>query len=233
MIRDEPSERVGLREHGGKRYFVKTPEIKMQWLMRVLKGNPHRAFLREVNLLRSFAQRGAPVAHILAQNETHVLLADHGESLRALAGQGRATNEVFAAAGRALAELHALGLAHGRPVQRDICWDGGRITFIDLEAGARLDARPRDKARDLFVLLHSIMRFDETAQARAVIDGYRSADTSDIWQETRRRSRRLWWLEWLVAPVIALHLRQGKTQSEFVALARTRRLLATFEAMVA
>lgn len=225
-ISDELSKRVDQREHDGKRYFVKSPEIKMQWVTRILKGDPHRAFRREVALLRAFAERGAAVPPILAGDDTHVLLADCGESLRILVRQGRATEEVFMAAGRALAELHALGLAHGRPLKRDICWDGQRITFIDLEAGAQLAARPRDKARDLFVLLHSIMRFEDDALAHAVIDGYRSVDKDDIWHETRKRSRGLWWLEWLVAPVIHLHRRQGKSLSEFIALARTRRLLA-------
>ncbi len=226
--RSVPGQRLARIELSGKSYFVKRPEAHASLRWRLQKGEPKRAFAREVALIRAFAAKGAAVPAILAEEAGCVILADHGPNLADLLGGGRADAELLQAAGAALAQLHALGLTHGRPSLRDICWDGTRLTFLDLEAGARLDAAPRDQARDLYLLLHSAFVQERPSKqtARIILKGYRSAAPLAPWQAAQRLARQLWWLEILAAPGKWLRKWRGKTRGcEFAAVGATRALI--------
>lgn len=222
-----PPGRVGSFIHNGQRYWVKCEEEISSLRLRLFKGNGQRSLSRELRLLTEFAARGAAVPPIAAQGPGFLVLPDRGPSLPSLLGTDGDFRPAFHAAGKALAEMHVLGLAHGRPCIRDICWDGETVTFLDLEAGARLDASASDMARDLLVLLHSALaqlpQFDEGA--REIEAGYRTRDPGGIWELTRQRVRRLRWLAPLTAPVIWLHRRRGKKKSEFYAIPKLIALL--------
>jgi len=223
-----PPKRLTRIQHEGRAYVVKMAEIHDSLRLRLMKGNPAAALAREVDLLRRFAARGARVAQVMAASADRVVLADHGPTVARMVRDGRAEPALLRQIGRALAELHALGLAHGRPKLGDICYDAGQITFLDLEAGARLQARPRDQARDLFLLLHSVLATTsgDHATAALVLEGYRVAGDPAVWQATQARAKRLWWLQILARPGAWLHRRRGKTRSEFTAFAATRALIA-------
>ncbi|MGY6548353.1 MAG: lipopolysaccharide kinase InaA family protein [Roseinatronobacter sp.] len=223
-----PPARLSTLTVEGQRYFVKTPETHHTWLRRLMKGDPKAAFRRELELLCGFRARGAPVARVLAADDRHAVLADHGTPLSHLLHKAKADDALLRAVGGALAGLHARDLAHGRPSLRDICWDGRRITFLDLEAGARLQARARDKARDLFVLLHSACTTSNgaTTASALLLEGYRaSAGSAPVLQAAKRHARRLWWADLLARPGVWLHDRRGKQTSEFRAVAPTRALI--------
>ena len=223
-----PPRRLTQIEFQGKPYFVKMPEQHASLRWRLQKGNPKAAFAREVALLRGFATKGASVPQIVAEGDERIVLADHGTPLQRLIYLGQMDAVLMWRTGKALADLHALGLAHGRPSLRDICWDGADLTFLDLEAGAKLQARPHDQARDLFLLLHSVFLTDGAATplAAPVLDGYRTAGSTAVWQATRARARGLWWLERLTRPGAWLHQWRGKTHCEFAALRAARALIA-------
>jgi tRNA A-37 threonylcarbamoyl transferase component Bud32 len=226
--RSVPDQRLARIELSGKAFFVKRPESHSSVRWRLQKGDPKRAFAREVGLIRAFAAKGAAVPDILAEEAECVILADHGPNLADLLGSGRADVALLHAAGVELARLHGLGLTHGRPSLRDICWDGARLTFLDLEAGAKLTATPRDQARDLYLLLHSAFVQDQPGMDAApiVLAGYRSAAPLPQWQAARRLARQLWWLEMLAAPGKWLRQWRGKTQGcEFAAVGATRALI--------
>ena len=226
--RSEPVQRLTRIEVSGKSFFIKRPETHASMRWRVQKGDPARAFARELSLIRAFAARGAPVPDILAEDTHLVILADHGPNLAELLRSGRADKAVLREAGTALARLHSLGLTHGRPSLRDLCWDGDRVTFLDLEAGAKLHATQRDQARDLYLLLHSVFVLErpETQTPRAVLEGYRSAAPLPLWNAARQLARQLWWVEILAAPGKWLHRLRGSTEGcEFAAVGATRALI--------
>ncbi|WP_114965910.1 hypothetical protein [Alkalilacustris brevis] len=215
-----PPGRIGSFIHDGQRYWVKFEEEIASLRLRLFKGNAGRSLSREQHLLTEFAARGAAVPPIAAQGQGFMVLPDCGPNLPGLLKPGEEFRPAFRATGKALAEMHALGLAHGRPCIRDVCWDGETVTFLDLEAGARLDARPRDMARDLLVLLHSALaqRSEFLCGAEEIAVGYRAHDPGGIWELARRRARRMRWFAPLVAPVILYHRFRAKQKSEFYAI---------------
>lgn len=156
----EPPVRVAALDWHGGRAWLKRPEIPASWRWRVQKGNPDRAFRREVEGLRALAALGAPVPRILDAGPGHLLLADAGPTVDSLLADPAVAPEARAAAvlgaARALAGLHGRGLAHGRPYLRDICWDGQSATLIDFER-----FRPRNSAlrqgADLVLFLASLL----------------------------------------------------------------------------
>jgi len=148
--------RVTALDWQGRRLWLKRPEIRPSLRWRLQKGDPRRAFAHEVAGLRLLAGLGAPVPQMVSAGPDHLILADAGPSLQALladpaTGPGTARRVVLAAA-RVLGDLHARGLAHGRPYLRDICWDGRAIRLIDFErVRARNSALRRGLDQVLFL----------------------------------------------------------------------------------
>lgn len=228
MARGLPPRRLTRIEFRGKPYFVKKPEQHASLRWRMQKGNPDTAFAREMGLLHDFAAKGAAVPQIVAAQSDCMIMADHGTPMQRFIIQGQADAELMQRTGKALAELHALGLAHGRPSLRDICWNGKELTFLDLEAGATVQATPRDQARDLFLLLHSVFLTDGAASSLAapLLDAYRAQGDAAVWAATQSRARGLWWLELLTRPGAWLHHWRGKKRCEFAAIRAARALIA-------
>ncbi len=226
-----PKQRLSQMTHGDRVYFVKMAEEHRGMRWRLQKGDPQAAFRREKALLRAFAARGASVPTILAEDDQRIVLGDHGRPMHQIIAESMNCSDVLRTAGAALTELHVLGLAHGRPSLRDLCWDGATITFLDLEAGATLDARPRHKARDLFLLLHSTMTWcpHSSEPAAEIARAYHAQGDIAVRQYLSRLARWLFWLDFLTGPVIWWHARRGKTRSEFLAFRRTRHLILNLQ----
>lgn len=217
-----PQKRVQPLEVAGRRYWVKRPE-KLGLRLRVQKGDSARAFRAELAQIRRFAALGAPVPRILAEAPGLVVLEDVGRPVSFLLARcpEAESRAVLQQAARALAGLHAKGLAHGRPRLRDICWDGARISFVDLEAGARVKAPRWRCARDLLIFLHSLLQSgqDVAALLPEVIASYEQADDAGILPLARHLARRLRALRLLVGPVVRRDRRRHKHRSEFIAFA--------------
>lgn len=192
-------------ELGGRRYWIKRPEVlSLRW--RLQKGNPTRAFARERRIHRDLLARGAPVPPILAEAESYIVLPDSGPSLEALLTDASPDERLraFRAAGVALAGLHGAGLAHGRPLPRDLCWDGTQITFLDFEGASRAEAASkRRQILDLVLAIHGIYALSPcpTPEAEALGDGYRAADQRGLWEAAQRYVRRWRWLDTLTRPL--------------------------------
>lgn len=192
----------------GQRYWIKRREqLSLRW--RLQKGNPARRFERERETLRQMAAAGAPVPPILAEGQNYFVLPDCGESLEALldrrgSAEGFAScRAAFAAAGHALAALHARGLAHGRPHPRDLAWDGRRITFLDFERGSPGPASQRRQLLDLVQMVfacHSML-LREDALIDTLCAAYRESDRRAIWPAAQAWARRWRWLDPLTRPI--------------------------------
>lgn len=191
-------------EQGGRRYWIKRPEVlSLRW--RLQKGNPTRAFARERRVHRDLLARGAPVPPILAEADNYIILPDSGPSLEATL-TGAAPDErlrACRAAGAALADLHALGLAHGRPHPRDLCWDGARIVFLDFERGSSATASERRQIWDLVLLIHGAYGLAprETPEVAALCESYRQADLRGLWEAAQAWAKRWRWIDPLTRPL--------------------------------
>ncbi|NBB98489.1 MAG: hypothetical protein GVY34_10030 [Alphaproteobacteria bacterium] len=193
-----PPARVSSFVLDGQVFWVKRPET-LPPRMRFQKGDSAASFGRELALLRGFSQRGAPVPPVLVDDTGLVVMPDMGEPLAGLVLRVEPAQAatVLAQAAHGLATMHRTGLVHGRPSLRDLCWNGAQVTFLDLEAGARIDAGEWRQARDLVLLLHSVMRIapDKTPLVQATLDGYRQHGAASVIGKARRFAR-------VLAPVL-------------------------------
>jgi len=220
--------RITSIDHGGRRYWIKRVEtLSLRW--RLQKGDPMRALARERAALQALWARGAPVPPILAEGPSWFAMPDCGETLEAIlrAPVHPARPAVFAAAGVALARLHAMRLAHGRPQPRDLCWDGEAIRFIDFERGSTRPASRLARALDVVQFVHALYAIDprNTVDIDAFCEGYRAHDPDGLWQHAESLCRRLRWVEPLTRPIQRIEARKHRTRhvSEWQAVPLTLR----------
>lgn len=190
--------------HEGQRYWVKRCEtLSLRW--RLQKGNPARRFARERAVFAAMIAKGAPVPKIVAEGPDWFALPDCGDSLETVFARADGATRVraFAEAGAAMARLHALGLAHGRPHPRDLCWDGAQIRFLDFERGHAGRAAPWRQAFDVIQMVFALhaMRLDGSDALDAFASAYRASDARGVWPGARRLCRRLRWLDPLTRTV--------------------------------
>jgi len=161
----------------GDRFWLKRVErfAAHLWLV---KGCPKVAFARDRTSHRYLWNNGVPVPRILAEGPDFIAVEDAGLSLtRVCADRSRdfvSKQTACRAAGRALARLHASGLAHGRPAFRDMCWDGQQIRFIDFEYFKPTKAGRLRKARDLSIAVLSALSQGQLGMhyASSLLSGY-------------------------------------------------------------
>lgn len=164
---------------------------------RILKGNPRRLFEAERRAYLVVQRTDLPFPRIIEEGPDHFVIADAGPSLRhiALTEGVRSSNfrEGAVEAAKALARLHVAGISHGRPALRDICWQDGEITFIDLEKYEAERNRPAGHVWDLLVFFYNLTGdvdgVDDTVLAAR--DAYRAGDRKGIWSLAEARVRRL------------------------------------------
>lgn len=202
----ESDARVRAIDFDGRRYWLKRRE-RLGLRMRIQKGDASRAFDAERAAFDALSGRGLPVAEVVSSGEDWLVTEDGGLSVRDIFrrnGSGHQENAaIFEAAGRALAALHAEGVAHGRPAIKDILWDGTRITFIDFER-FRPDNRSRWRlALDVIIFAHSIIAEVQEAprELDLAVEAYRSAGGEAVWTGAKRYCRKMSWLKLLLAPI--------------------------------
>jgi tRNA A-37 threonylcarbamoyl transferase component Bud32 len=198
--------RVRRVQIGPTAYWVKQRET-LPWRLRLQKGDPARAFEAERAALHVLAATDLPVTPIVAEGPDFFATADQGTTLDRMlrddTGPEADRIAAFAAAGRGLAAFHAQGRSHGRPSIRDICWDGSRVTFIDLERYRPRRNHATGHAQDLimFVLSAYTAAGDERAEIDAACAAYRDAAPGEIWPLAQRWCRRLRWIGVLTRPL--------------------------------
>lgn len=187
----DPVARIQPIDWHGRRAWLKRPE-RLKGRMRLQKGDPRAAFAVELRAHERLLDAGAPVPRILASGADWIVTEDAGPTLfKAIRARGPGDADVLEglhAAARALAALHAAGLAHGRPNLKDICLDDGRIVFLDFERAGRADP-----ATDILVFLFSVAT--ETGADRdlmgALVASYSAAGGAPYWRRAMARVRRL------------------------------------------
>jgi len=197
--------RISRITHQGQVVWIKQRE-KPGLVLRLQKGDPAVAFAAERAAMQQLRTAGVPVPKILAQGEDFFATADCGAPLdyilRTLSGTVEERTLAFAAAGAALAAIHAAQLSHGRPSIKDICWQDGRITFLDFERFAAKRNSAKGHREDLILMISSA--YSVTNQTGPEIDalmaGYRAHDPAGIWQSAETWCRKMRWLIWATKP---------------------------------
>lgn len=198
--------RVSRLTHDGQTIWVKQLE-KLSLRMRLQKGNPQTAFVAERDALLRLQAAGVPVPAIVAQGPDYFAITDSGPSLKQLmqGADGPSTNhlDAYLAAGKQLALMHKQKLSHGRPSIKDICWKGGRITFLDFERFHEKRNTPKGHMQDLVMMVFSAYAISQRdcPEIDALIKGYRDHDPANIWQAAARWCSKMRWLDILTKPI--------------------------------
>ncbi|WP_299355078.1 hypothetical protein [uncultured Shimia sp.] len=199
-------DRIGQVEVDGRVGWRKEPET-LSLSLRLRKGDPAKGFEREKATYIALQGKGLPIPELLDSGDGFFVIADAGTNLNRVRMHTIDTPEVFHRAlsdgATALARLHSAGYCHGRPALRDICWEDGCITFIDLDR-----TRPGTEDGRCYGLDILIFFFNTIAQTGGVgpevlaaREAYRAADTTGNWQHAVARAKRLRPLAALLSPL--------------------------------
>jgi tRNA A-37 threonylcarbamoyl transferase component Bud32 len=170
----------------GRPVWLKRPEVLTSLRWRLQKGDPQRAFRREVEGLRTLAGQGVPVPKVLDAGPDFLFLEDAGPTLDSLLDDPSQSPEVLrgavTAAAQVLADLHSRGLAHGRPYLRDICWDGARATLIDFERFRARNSALRQGFDQVLFLASVLSRPAGAGHVDAAVAVLRAAAPAAAWR---------------------------------------------------
>ena len=229
------NERVFDVKWQGSRLWVKQAEASsstiwhwFSWLIAKLTDNPlfkptvttdgRTALAGEVQRINWLNNEGASVPQIIASGENWFATADHGITLQKLLKRSELDEQqlqyILQQAAIALANLHRLNAWHGRPALKDILWDGDKITLIDFEENPINHLTPvQCMSRDVFLFMHSVMRFYEVDNPviSAVWNKYCDNAANEISQSAINLAKSMPWLFWLsklIQPIAGNDVRQ-------------------------
>ncbi|MCL1075141.1 lipopolysaccharide kinase InaA family protein [Shewanella dokdonensis] len=206
VLQSHPGQRVCRFEYQGQYYWLKQAEV-LHGTMRVLKPNPQLAIENEKQTLQALQQKAAPVPRVVSEGPGYFVIEDAGTTLKDwLNTPGvdcETLQQILEDSATALAQLHTMGLAHGRPALRDISWQQGHVTFIDFEASQPKKSMVFQHIRDLVVYIHSLYRYlgPLNENIGSIVACYRNAGGEQIWQETKRFLASWQWLYYLLRPL--------------------------------
>ena len=136
ILKESGSKRVFSFEFEGRKFWLKRVEkvIKGGILTKIFKPDPYKSFAAEIERLEILNAANAPAAKLALKGEDFFVIEDAGEPISRLFKKSEDENfrrEILNEAARALAGLHALNFAHGRPALRDLAYKNGEIKFLD------------------------------------------------------------------------------------------------------
>ncbi len=203
---DQSNARVAKLEHQRQLYWVKREE-GLSLRMRLQKGYAATSFEAEHQALHQLNALNVPVPEIISEGADYFVLPDSGHNLQyVLRHSDYIPHEclpAFSHAGDALADLHAKGISHGRPVIRDFCWRAPNITLLDFERFSPKRNTARGHVQDLLIFAHSALTRSQgfTPELAAALEAYRAKNPGETWERTTEYCARLGWVNWLTKPV--------------------------------
>lgn len=191
LLDDNQGTRVLKFEYEGQFYWLKQAE-KLTGAMRLLKQNPDKALQVEIDTLTMLADKGAQVPRLMCSASGYFVVEDVGATINGLLSRDALSEAekltILKDSAVALANLHQLGLAHGRPALRDISWHAGQVHFIDFEASQNSKDIGYQQRRDLLVYIHSLYRYlgPEHKLIDPTIAAYREASGENVWLDAKQ-----------------------------------------------
>ena len=192
------SARVEKITHQGRTFWVKRPEV-LRGKLRLYKGDPSLAFRNEREAVQRLADKGLPIAPLVAVGEDFIVFEAAGAPLKILLRFEDHPLEdriaMMEGAATALATFHTAGVSHGRPNLKDILWQDGRARFIDFERCSISRDTARGHAED--VILFFFSAFAELEDSAVEIDAartaYIAAGGAPFWDLAVQRISKLGW----------------------------------------
>ncbi len=154
----------------------------------------------ELARIRKLASCGVNVPEVLAEGDDWFVLADGGTSLCTLVRDAKRPfserQRMIETAAVSLAEVHQKGRWHGRPVLKDMVWDGQGLLFLDFEEDVGRFLNPEQcRLRDALVFIHGLFRVlrkgDEQALAEAGFVTFWEASAPDLRAAVLREVRKM------------------------------------------
>ena len=192
ILKDHTDERVFSFEFDGQKFWLKRIEktIKGGFLTKIFKPNPYKSFAAEIKKLEILNEANVPAPKLVLKSDEFFVIEDVGEPVARLfkySNDEKFKHEILLKAARALAGLHALNFAHGRPALRDIAIKNDEIKFLDFESKFFSKDLELQKCRDLLVFIHELYRQKISNElVKEVIDEYINANGDEIYEHSLR-----------------------------------------------
>ena len=151
------------------------------------KGAAH-----EIEAIRRFRAIGIRVPEVLWSEGGRVALSDIGETLREIEsrGGGDAIRRIALSAAEDLSHAHRSGLAHGRPILRNMTWEGKSVGFQNFEGQPlAIMSLPAAQARDIVLVLVSLGRRNGGDVVKEVFERYATGMNHAVGEELQRLVR--------------------------------------------
>ena len=125
ILKDHNDERVFSFEFDGQKFWLKRIEKSIEGglLTKIFKPNPYKSFAAEIKKLEILNEANAPAPKLVLKSDEFFVIEDVGEPVARIfkySNDEKFKHEILLKVARALAGLHALNFAHGRPALRDI-----------------------------------------------------------------------------------------------------------------
>lgn len=205
ILAENKGRRIYKFHYQGKDYWLKQPErLSGVWLL--LKPNPKKAFMLELQTLLDLAKQKAPVPQVVYYGEDFFVLEDVGMSISHWVDNPHCSEDqkflILADASQALIGLHKEGLVHGRPAVRDITWQNGKVVFLDFEARSQSQNKNWLIVRDMLFFFDSLCREDTISDAlvKETAAYYQAHCNPKNWQVMKNYLSRFKWLYYLLLP---------------------------------
>lgn len=165
--------------------------------LQVLRPAPSHSGIKgvetEIAAMHRFRQIGARVPQLLWAEGARILISDIGETMRDRQhrlGTSAIGDAATTSAARELRRIHAQGVVHGRPILRNMTWDGETVGFLDFEERPT-EVMPVEaaQARDVLLLLMSIARRSEAELVRTTFRAYAADISPSVEDELQRLVR--------------------------------------------
>jgi len=188
ILKDHNDERVFSFEFDGQKFWLKRIEkvIEGGFLTKIFKPNPYKSFAAEIKKLEILNEANAPAPKLVLKSDEFFVIEDVGELFK-YSNNEKFKHEILLKATRALAGLHALNFAHGRPALRDIAIKNDEINFLDFESKIFSDDLELRKCRDLLVFIHELYRQKISNElVKEAIDEYINVNGDEIYKHSLR-----------------------------------------------
>jgi len=183
----DSDDRVFSFEFDGQKFWLKRIEKNIEggFLTKIFKPNPYKSFANEIKKLEILNKAKAPAPKLILKSTEFFVIEDVGEPISRLfkySNDEKFKHEILLKAAHALAGLHALNFAHGRPALRDIAIKNDEIKFLDFESKFFSHDLELQQCRDLLVFIDELFRFKISDEfASEVISEYLAAGGSEIY----------------------------------------------------
>ncbi|XWY20236.1 RIO1 family regulatory kinase/ATPase [Bisgaard Taxon 45] len=205
LVEKNRHRRIYRFQYQGKHYWLKQPE-QLRGIWKLLKPNAQIALQKEIQTLKYFVSRQAPVPQLITYGEHFFVVEDAGRTAIAWQEDSRLSQQrklqILLDCLHALVQLHQTGLVHGRPVLRDMTWQDGKVTFIDLEAYPTEKDLLRKKTKDVILFLYGLCRAKVISdeQIQCLIREYAELGDDQVWHEVLSTLRRYRFIYYILLP---------------------------------